>query len=332
MPLRKCAVPFFANTTIWLTPYLYVTILKYFSNFSKGDFVLLIRYFIVFVLFNVEMLCYSATIYYSTHTQDKTVAVETEADDTDDEKAVIEVKDTDVVSQQTLADNDAVNAAANARRGAAEKARQESEKAVYDEKAHETEEAARIAEEQRIAAMEQAEYDSIAAQPENVPYTAEFCRADAFSYERASAITSTGSDQYKLVHSDAVTISENGYLMKGDRHLVAVGTRYADHVGDDIDIMYEDGTLLRATVGDFKSDRHTDPTHSYHYGWTDENGFHQADGSVVEFLVGWDKPGNPPDAVRTGNKAVKVYPAPKTDSLIPTGKPVGLSEKTAQSE
>lgn len=269
---------------------------------------MLFRFYVMFIIFNIECVCLDMTTRCKAPEQ---------AEAAEASEAVVTEKDTEVTSLKELAANEAVNTTANAKRGEAEMVRQESEKAAYEEsvrlaeeKAAEEAEAARLAEE---AAKAQAEYNAIANQPENVPYTTTGCRADAFSYEHASAITSTESDQYKLVHSDAITVTDAGYLMRGDRYLVAVGTRYADHAGEDIDILYEDGTLLKATVGDFKSDRHTDPSHSFHYGWYDDDGvFHQGDGSVVEFLVGCDKPGNPPAAVRTGNKAVKVYPAPES--------------------
>lgn len=124
----------------------------------------------------------------------------------------------------------------------------------------------------------------------NVPNEDPMCRSYAFSYMYGMNITSVNSMQYKFIHSGSVMPDDNGYLIDSDgRYLVAVGTYFANNIGDKIDILFDDGTILKCVVGDFKADRHTDETHRYYKGYLDEDGaFHQGDGSVLEFILDYD--------------------------------------------
>ncbi len=147
----------------------------------------------------------------------------------------------------------------------------------------------------------------------NVPNEEIGCKSEAFSYEYRQNITKKSSDQYKQLQQPNVYTDELGYVKLDDRYLIAVGTAYAGNVGDKIDVLYEDGTILKCIVGDFKSDRHTDPSHRYHVGgWetrlvdvdTGENFvlgtdtgarnvvmqdlYFEGDGSVVEFILDWN--------------------------------------------
>lgn len=59
------------------------------------------------------------------------------------------------------------------------------------------------------------------------------------------------------------------------RYLVALGTAYADHVGQKFDVVMENGTIIPVMVGDFKANEHTD----------DNNSTTVHDGSIIEFIV-----------------------------------------------
>lgn len=75
--------------------------------------------------------------------------------------------------------------------------------------------------------------------------------------------------------AQAVADPETAIMTYNGRYLVALGSAYADHVGQEIDIVMESGQIIHAVVGDFKAAEHTDE-----YGSTQ-----RWDGSVVEFVV-----------------------------------------------
>lgn len=75
--------------------------------------------------------------------------------------------------------------------------------------------------------------------------------------------------------AQAVADPETAIMTYNGRYLVALGSAYADHVGQEIDIVMESGQIIHAVVGDFKAAEHTDQ-----YGSTQ-----RWDGSVVEFVV-----------------------------------------------
>ena len=167
------------------------------------------------------------------------------------------------------------------------------------------------------------EYEDIMNRPDNVPNEAAGCSSWKFCYERRTALKNTETPQYQLCYGKA-SPDENGFLKVDDRFVIAVGTAYADKVGDKVDVLYEDGTMMKAIVGDFKSDRHTDSSHRFHLGWygSDDGrivlsasdaaatgmGWHQGDESVIEFII---DPGtfkkNPPFFVYKENRVMKVY-------------------------
>jgi hypothetical protein len=92
----------------------------------------------------------------------------------------------------------------------------------------------------------------------NVP-----CGNTAFkSYMDYRCITDTHSPQYKL-QGDCWTDSD-GLRRCGDDYVIAVGSYYADCIGDRLEITLENGDEFTAIVGDFKADCHTDSTHRYY--------------------------------------------------------------------
>ena len=96
------------------------------------------------------------------------------------------------------------------------------------------------------------------------------------SYMDYRAITNTDSKQYKL-QQDAHT-GIYGIRVYEDYYMVAVGSYYADSIGDILRITLDSGEQFTAIVGDFKADRDTDELNQYH---PMEHGMK----NVVEFIV-----------------------------------------------
>lgn len=104
------------------------------------------------------------------------------------------------------------------------------------------------------------------------------------------AITNTGSKQYKLIHSDAITVGSDGLLYSGEYIGVALGSRYGG-IGDKYIITLDTGKTFKAIKLDEKSDAHT--YNRCH---------HASDGSVVEFVIDRDKAAKSyPTAIKMGN-------------------------------
>lgn len=82
------------------------------------------------------------------------------------------------------------------------------------------------------------------------------------SYMDYRCITSRRSPQYKL--QGECWTDENGLRRLGDDYVIAVGSYYADHIGDRLEITLENGDGFTAVVGDFKANCHTDSTHRYY--------------------------------------------------------------------
>lgn len=78
-----------------------------------------------------------------------------------------------------------------------------------------------------------------------------------------------------LFAAKATADSETGIMMYNGRYLIALGSAYADYVGEEIDVIMESGQIIPAVIGDFKADEHVDENHSTHL----------MDGSVIEFVV-----------------------------------------------
>lgn len=121
----------------------------------------------------------------------------------------------------------------------------------------------------------------------NVPNTEKGCKSDMKTYMGYTAITCQSSDQYKL-QKKAYTDKKSGIRMVDDYYLIAVGTYYADHIGEKLIVTMESGKQIPCMVGEFKSDRHTDKTHRYHVGGYENGIYYEADGSVIEFVVDTD--------------------------------------------
>ena len=99
------------------------------------------------------------------------------------------------------------------------------------------------------------------------------------SYMDYRCITNQSSDQYKL-QNDCWTDAD-GLRRYGDDYVIAIGSYYADSIGDRLDITLDSGEEFTAIVGDFKADIHTDKTNRF---TRMENG----NKNVIEFVVDTD--------------------------------------------
>ena len=100
-------------------------------------------------------------------------------------------------------------------------------------------------------------------------------------------ITNKNSKQWKL--QEQAWTEGRGFRKIGEHFLVAVGTFYADEVGKELLIEFEDGQQIKAIVGDIKQDKHTDSTNRYV----------PVNGNIVEFIVDVEK--LDPEVIRRGD-------------------------------
>lgn len=109
-----------------------------------------------------------------------------------------------------------------------------------------------------------------------VPNDVAGCRSYNITYMDYKMTTNKTSRQYALLNSpDAHTDVKTGIRMIGDRYCIALGSYYTHNVGQKVNLIFEDGTVVYCILGECKSDAHTDET----------NRFHAVDGSVAEFVV-----------------------------------------------
>lgn len=89
------------------------------------------------------------------------------------------------------------------------------------------------------------------------------------SYE---SLTKKESKQYML--QQMCNTDELGLRNYFGRYVIAVGSGVGGEVGDLVDILLENGTIIPCVIGDYKSDVHTD-----------KNNLTGLDGSSTEFIV-----------------------------------------------
>ena len=93
------------------------------------------------------------------------------------------------------------------------------------------------------------------------------------SYMDYRCITSTGSLQYKLQSKYAYTAS-NGVRAVDGRYCIALGSYYTHKVGQYVDLILANGTVIPCIIGDAKANQHTTSNNSL-----------GIDGGVAEFIV-----------------------------------------------
>lgn len=113
------------------------------------------------------------------------------------------------------------------------------------------------------------------------------CRSDKKTYMYYTSVTNKSSEQYSFLNSDdCYTDFSTGVRMVGNRYCIALGTGYCSKVGTRINLVLENGSVIKCILGDVKSDMHTDSkTHTYHVGGYVGDTYYKGDGSVVEFIV-----------------------------------------------
>lgn len=94
-----------------------------------------------------------------------------------------------------------------------------------------------------------------------------------------TCITSTTSAQYKLIHSDEITICDDGLLRDSYGFIaVALGSYYSQEIGERFILTFEDGHQTKVITCDAKADEDT------------VNGAnHASDGSMVEIIIDTSK-------------------------------------------
>lgn len=112
-----------------------------------------------------------------------------------------------------------------------------------------------------------------------VPNDEEGCRSWNTTYMPYTAVTCVTSDQYALLNSpEAYTDETTGIRMYEGRYCIAVGSFYSQRIGTKLNLIMENGSVVKCITGDAKSDAHTDETHRYQ----------AVDGSVAEVIVDYD--------------------------------------------
>lgn len=99
-------------------------------------------------------------------------------------------------------------------------------------------------------------------------------KKDFKSYEIHTSITSKSSPHYKLQQNHAYT-APNGIRAVNERYCIALGSYFTTRIGQYVDVILANGTIIECILGDQKADRHTDDLHIAH----------RKDDSIVEFIV-----------------------------------------------
>ena len=108
----------------------------------------------------------------------------------------------------------------------------------------------------------------------NVPE--QYNSKDFKSFERWQSITAKNTPHYKLQNEYAYT-GDDGIRMVDGRYCIALGSYFTTAIGQYVDIVLANGTVIPCILGDQKADIHTDDLHIAH-----------PDGSIVEFIVDMD--------------------------------------------
>lgn len=106
----------------------------------------------------------------------------------------------------------------------------------------------------------------------NLPYQNADLSAKAYMDYRT--ITCKSSEQYQLIHSDSITIREDGFLVDEYGFIcVAMGSFFGD-IGDRYILELEDGTFLKVIKADEKADCDTDSHNIRDYA-----------GGIIELII-----------------------------------------------
>lgn len=120
-----------------------------------------------------------------------------------------------------------------------------------------------------------------------IPYP----HSDFKTYMYASAVTDTTSAQYQLISQ--AYIGDYGIMMVDGCYLVAMGTAYANYIGQKYQVTFETGQIIDVMIGDVKQDIHTDQY----------NSAGAANGDLLEFIVA-----QPPEQVTIMGNYNVIFP------------------------
>ena len=81
------------------------------------------------------------------------------------------------------------------------------------------------------------------------------------SYTDYRALTAVDCPQWRL--QQIAYTGDYGIRQVDGRYCVALGSRFRTQIGQKFDVVLADGTKIPCVMADQKSDRHTDPTHTY---------------------------------------------------------------------
>lgn len=117
------------------------------------------------------------------------------------------------------------------------------------------------------------------------------CNSWFKSYMPYTAVTDTSSRQYKLLNgSEAYTDDNTGIRMVGDRYCIALGSYYTTEIGQKVDLVLDNGNVIKCVLGDCKADCDTNASNQY-----------AGSGDVAEFIVDYNIFNNLKDASGTVN-------------------------------
>lgn len=118
-----------------------------------------------------------------------------------------------------------------------------------------------------------------------------------FAYMDGKTITNKESAQYCFIQK--CRIDDNGLYRMDDDYVVAMGSYYSTYIGQRFRVTLDNGNSFFVSLGDCKSDVHTDDLHQYRAA-----GYNGTKKNVVEFIVDTKSLDN--EVAFTGN--VGAYP------------------------
>lgn len=156
------------------------------------------------------------------------------------------------------------------------------------EKVKKKDESRKITTEEEKENVEQADpIDSTMSSNIIIPYP----HSDFKTYMYASSVTDTTSAQYQLISK--AYVGDYGIMMIDGCYLVAMGTAYANYIGQKYQVTFETGQVIDVMIGDVKQDIHTDQY----------NSAGAANGDLLEFIVA-----QPPEQVTIMGNYNVIFP------------------------
>lgn len=129
--------------------------------------------------------------------------------------------------------------------------------------------------EDRIAPPATYQYDNDVKVEIKIPKEYQNYDLSAKPYMDYRTITNESSNQWKLLHSDAVEVDDKGFIIDKDGYIgIALGS-YFGKVGDRFEITLDTGTVLKVIKVEEKADVHTD----------ERNFMGMAANEVIEFVI-----------------------------------------------